>query len=177
MKKHTWFRAALAVLAALIAVTALASCGKKVEHAGYKLAAGEADDFDFYVPQSWTVSMTEGTVAAYCSAADPSSISLMPGELEHADSTPDDWWATYESEFSAVYDDYNLIETKDDSLGGTAAKTYVFSGKLLDTEYHFEITAAVRSGRIYMLTFTSTPDNYENHADTLADVTEFVKFH
>ena len=37
--------------------------------------------------------------------------------------------------------------------------------------------AAVRSGRIYMLTFTSTPDNYENHADTLADVKEFVKFH
>lgn len=177
MKKHTLFRVTALVIAAMLACGALASCGEKAEHPGYKLARGDADDFDFYVPQSWTVSMTEGTVAAYCSPADPSSISLMPGELEHADSTPDDWWAAYESEFSSIYTDYSLIEAKDDSLGGCAARTFVFSGKLLDNEYHFEITAAVRSGRIYMLTFTSTPDKYENHADTLADVKEFVKFH
>lgn len=174
MKKHTLKKFAVTVIAVLLCATALMSCGDKAEHSGYKLASGESGDFDFYVPQSWTVSMTQGTVAAYCSSADASSISVMPGELEHADSTVDDWWESYESEFSEIYSDYTLIEAKDDSLGGNAAKTYVFSAKLGDNEYHFEITATVKGSYIYMLTFTSTPDKYENHADTLADVKEFI---
>lgn len=153
-------------------------CGASAEVPdGYKLASNDSCDFDFIVPDSWIVSLSDGTVAAYCSSTDPSSISVMPGELEYANSTIDDWWAEYKTDFETVYSEFTVIEEKDASLDGVEGKCYTFTGKMGENTYRFEITAVLKHSRLYMMTFTSTPELYENHTEALASVKENFKFH
>lgn len=171
-------KAITSLLCAALAALILFGCSEPSDiPSGFKLASNDACDFDFVVPSTWTVSLSDGTVAAYCSPTDPSSISVMPGELENADSTVDDWWASYQSDFESVYSETEVVGITDAMLDGVKGKTYTLTGKLGDNTYRFEITAAVYHSRIYMVTFTSTPELYENHTETLASVIENFKFH
>ena len=166
------------ILVFAMACCILTACGEKSDiPTGYKMASNEVCDFDFIVPVTWTVSLSDGTVAAYCSAADPSSISVMPGALEYADTTVSDWWEASKAEFESVYDEFTVIEEKDATLGGAPGKAYTFTGKIGENSYRFEITAVVFRSRLYMMTFTSTDALYENHTEALATVKENFKFH
>lgn len=174
------------ILAAVLVLGMLSSCAKdKDTPSGFKRASNEVCDFDFFVPETWTLSQSSGTVAAYCSPTDPSSISVMPAELENADSTVDDWWALHKADFETVYSDFTMISETEATLGGIKGKCYTFTAKLnssSETEedstiYYFEITAAVKHSRIYMMTFTSTDTLYENHTKTLEAVKEYFSFH
>ena len=165
----------LIIAAAMLLVAA--GCAKEAEvPSGFKLASNEVCDFNFMVPETWTVSLSEGTVAAYCSPADPSSISVMPGELENTDTTVDDWWASHKSDFETVYDEFVLLSEEEATLGGVIGKCYTFTGKLGENVYRFEITAVVLRSRLYMMTFTSTEDKYEDHEQTLELVKEHFSF-
>ncbi len=177
------------VIAAAMLICTFSACAKEEGvPSGFKTASNEVCDFDFYVPETWTVSQSSGTVAAYCSPADPSSISVMPGELEHADDTVDDWWKNYKSDFESVYKNFTLISEKEAILGGVKGKSYTFTANLTDAAetgdvkekpvtYYFNITAVVLRSRLYMMTFTSTEDLYEDHTTVLESVKENFKFH
>lgn len=167
------------ILALVLGIAALSSCQKADVDIpdGYQLASNEVCDFDFFVPETWKLSLSDGTVAAYCSPSDPTSISVMPGELEHTDTTVDDWWADYQTDFTGTFDEFTVISQTDATLGGAPGKCYSFTAKLGENSYRFEITAVIYQARLYMLTFTSIDSMYENHTETLADVKEFFKFH
>lgn len=170
-------KATMSIFCAALAVLLLFGCSEQSDvPAGFKLASNDACDFDFVVPSTWTVSLSDGTVAAYCSPTDPSSVSVMAGELEHADSTVDDWWASYLPDFESVYSETEVVSVTDAVLDGVKGKTFTLTGKLGENVYRFEITAAAYHSRIYMVTFTSTPELYENHTETLASVIENFKF-
>lgn len=193
MKGYAMKKTFTLILAAVIMLGILSSCAKEKDvPSGFMRASNEACDFDFFVPDTWTLSQSSGTVAAYCSPTDPSSISVMPAELEHADSTVDDWWAAHKSDFESVYDDFTMISEVEATLGGIKGKCYTFTAKLASSSstgdegesaedtgvtYYFEITAVVKHSRIYMMTFTSTDTLYENHTSTLETVKEHFSFH
>lgn len=174
------------ILAGVMLICMLGGCAKEGDvPSGFKRASNEVCDFDFFVPETWTVSLSDGTVAAFCSPSDPSSISVMPAEMEYADSTVDDWWATHKADFESVYDEFTLLSEKEATLGGIAGKSYTFTAKLgadaaaegeSVATYYFEITAVVKHSRIYMMTFTSTEELYERHTETLDAVKEHFSF-
>jgi len=169
------------ILAAVLAAVALLSfmgCSQdNTAPDGFKNAANDACDFDFFVPLAWTVSLSDGTVAAYCSTVDASSISVMPGEVPNADTTVDDWWVSHKADLEKIYTDMSAVSVSDALLGDVAGKSYAFTAALAGNTYYFEITAVRALGRIYMMTFTSTPDLKDNHTETLASVKEYFRFH
>lgn len=172
-------------------------CGEKSDiPEGYKLASNESCDFDFYVPQNWTVSLSSGTVSANTNAMrDSTSISVMPGSLSSGITSLDEWWKSYVPEFQRVFGEMSEVTVTDCTLDGVEGKCYTFTASLGDpaaetaettegtasadkpTVYYYEITAVIHHSRIYMMTFTSTDELYENHTDTLAEVKEYFKFH
>lgn len=156
---------------------AFSGCSEKEIPTGFKAASDNTCDFDMFVPESWTVSLKNGTAAAYCSPSDPSSISVMPGELEYTNSTVDDWWNNYKEDLGTVFSEFTLLSEEEASLGGVSGKCYTFTAKLGENEYRYEITAVIKHSRIYMMTFTSTDQLYESHTDTLASVKEYLKIH
>jgi len=173
------------ILLAAVMLSSFAGCSKEGEIPdGFVLASNEYCDFDFIVPETWTVSMSQGTVAAYATLDDPSSVSVMPGELENTDTTLDDWWKSYKSDLEDIYSNVTYVSEEDATLGGIKGRCYTFTATLGEDKegekkavYRFEITAVIKYSRIYMMTFTSTEDRYENHTRTVTDIKEHFKFH
>ena len=164
------------VLLAACTVLLFGCAGEDYVPDGYMLASGDVNDFDLYVPKSWTVSLSDGTVAAYYSAADPSSVSVMPGGLEHADTTVDDWWEGYVSDFEKVYKDFALLSESDAEMGGENGRKYEYKGTLGDYTYRFELTAVIHEGNIYMFTYTSTEELFANHTDEVGKMIGYFSF-
>ena len=76
----------IAFIFVLVAVIFTASCSKKEPDVpkGMKLCSNDVVGFKFYVPEDWTLSMSTGAVGAYCSASDPSNVSVMAWNLPSA---------------------------------------------------------------------------------------------
>ena len=184
------------ILFAVMLVSVFAGCDESDVPDGYKLASNESCDFDFYVPQNWSVSLSSGTVSANTNALnDKTSISVMPGSLSAGITSLDAWWESYLPEFRRVFGEMSDVTVTDCALDGVDGKCYTFTASLGDpaaetteaadgtaevekaTVYYYEITAVIHHDRIYMMTFTSTDALYESHADTLASVKEYFDFH
>ena len=174
MKRNTRIIAMIAALAML--VMALVSCGKdKDTPPGMIKASDEQADFTLYVPEKWTVDVVNAAVSAYYSKEDPSSVSMMAWELDYSDSSVDDWWEINIAEVEKVFSNVEIIETEDTIVDGLYAKKYVYNAKLAEFDYTFMQVACVKNATVYLLTYSSVPENYETHLDDVASVISNVR--
>ncbi len=169
MKKFT------ALLCAVIICTGallLSSCGKTDPDvpSGMKLASSEDADYIMYVPEMWRVDRSTLYTSAFYSSGDATSISCAAYGMNYTDRSVDDWWNSFEDEMKSLYTDVSDIQKAEASLGGVSGQKYTFSASLNGTEYNYIITAALKSNYIYYVTYTSTPDYYENHLEELDSV-------
>lgn len=160
--------------AAIVCISAfmLSSCGKEETDAprGMKLASSEDADYIMYVPEAWKVDRSTLYTSAFFSSGDATSISTAAYGMNYTDKTVDDWWGSFEEEMRSLYTDISDIQKEDATLGGVDGAKYTFSASLNGKEYNYIITAALRSNYIYYVTYTSTPDYYENHLEELDEV-------
>lgn len=163
MKRKTILKI-LALLAALL--TVLPSCKAKDEYAapsGMKTASADTAGYCLYVPKTWTVDYTTAATGAYYSATDPSSVSVMAWEMEHTDSTVEDWWALNVDEIKSVFSGFELVSEENAEIDGLFAKKYVYTGSLGENTFRFMQVACVKNATVYLFTYTSNEENYEKH--------------
>jgi len=166
----------LTLLAALCIALALVSCGKTAgAPGGMKVCSNNEVDYFFYVPESWTLDLSTRAVSAYCSAADPSSISVMAWDLSEP-LTLDDWWSAALTDFKLAFAAFDVTSELDTTLDGAPAKQYACTAKLGANEYRFLYTACISRSTVYLITYTSVPENYETHLDAVSDMTGYFRF-
>ena len=166
-------------LALIFVITVMTACGKKDDApSGMKLASGNAASYSLYIPESWKVDVQAGYTAAHVSDEDKTNVSVTVYDLEHTNSTVDDWWEVNSADFAVVCTDYKEITIGSDTvLDGVNAKEYVYSAKLGSAEYTYHQVAAVNEGgTVYVITYTCTPDKYESHLETFNKITSEFKF-
>ena len=174
MKKLLSRLLCLTVIAA--AVLSLVSCNGKDEFAppsGMVTASDEKADFYLYVPDEWTVDYSTAAAGAYFSPADPSSVSVMAWELEHTDTTLDDWWKMNQDEISLVFQNVELVSEENTTVNELYAKKYVYQASLGEFSYQIMQVACIKNTNVYLFTYTSTPENYDAHLD---DVEQILKY-
>ena len=167
------------ILAITFVLTIMTACGKKEDApSGMKLASGDAASYSLYIPKSWKIDVQTGYTAAHVSDEDKTNVSVTVYDLEHTNSTVDDWWEVNSADFAVVCTDYKEITIGADTvLDGVNAKEYVYSAKLGGAEYTYHQVAAVTdSGTVYVITYTCTPDMYESHLETFNKITSEFKF-
>ncbi len=174
MKRIISVIAAIAMLAML-----LTGCADKTPTdipSGYQLASSKDCDYLFYVPDTWVIDSQTLYTSAYYSSGDTSSISVTAHGISAQGSTVEDWWKGYEKQFNEAFTDYKLVNTEDVKLDGIEGKQFTYTAKIADKQYNFVCTAAVRGLYVYYMLYTSTPEYYENHLDTLNEVVSYFKF-
>ncbi len=139
--------------------------------AGMVLASDEKADFYFYVPDEWTVDYTTAAAGAYFSTSDPSSVSVMAWELEHTDSTVEDWWQVNVNDLGLVFTGFNLESEENTTVNGLYAKQYVYTADLGQDHFKYMQVACVKNATVYLFTYASTADNFDAH---LEDVNEML---
>ena len=161
---------------------------------GYKCVSAEEADYFLYVPNEWIEGIGNLSTSAYYSrGADATSISVTAFGAKLAGETVDTWWESYKEEFSAEFENFEVVSTEDAQLGGIDGKKFTFTatkgtsevettaegetteGKV-SKQYNFVCVAVVKDTYVYYLLYTSTPEYYEAHLDTLSNVVSYFKF-
>ncbi len=185
------------ILAAVILLSCamLASCGSDKDEdgtpKGMKLISAESASYKFYVPTTWQADVASGATTAYYSLTDTSSVSVMVFTLENSDSDVSDWWKSFLSDFKNVYNDFELISEEEAVLDGAAAAKFVFTGSLVHKDeksgaedketFKFMQVAAVKtkklsSPEVYVITYTSSPEVYDDHIEEVTKMVDEFRF-
>ena len=165
-----------AALIILAAVLALAGCGAKQNAPmGMILASGDVADYSLFVPANWTVDMSTGMTSAYVSEKDRSNVSVTRYAFSDESMTAEKYWETYSAQYEDIFGELTDVKVSDTKLGGVDAKQYEFTGKNGDSVYRFLQIICVRNGAAYVLTFTATPEKYEEHTEKVGVIiSEFL---
>ena len=163
------------VIALIFVCTALFSC-KKNDNVpdGMMLASGEAANYYLYVPDDWTIDLQTGATTAHVSSADLSNITASSWTLEHTDDTVDTWHESQLDALNAGFTDYAEESIRETTLDGVYAKEYVFTAKLGGEARKYRQIAAVKSGSVYVITYSTSPELYDTHNGDVDDV--FAEF-
>ena len=167
------------LLAALLSLTALVSCGEKEEVKapdGMKLASGEDVDYFMFVPEAWRVDRSDLYTSAYFSSGDATSISVSAYGLTGGVADLDSWWKSFSDEAKTVYGEFNEVESKKAKIDGIEGKEYTFTAKLGETQYNYIVTAVIKDYYVYYVTYTSTPDYFDVHKESIDKIVQEFTF-
>ena len=180
-----FFSLLCAAAAAAVCLSVFTSCssGSDSWHpAGMKLASSEDADYKMWVPESWTVDMSTGITSAYAGSGDYSNVSVtaqnLSGEQNYL--TPSEYWEIYKTDLEATFPD---IAYDEDTEGGisllldeNAAMKYSYTATVTGTEFHFISVVCIRSGTVYLITYTAQPAIYENHLEEVQNILDNFSF-
>ncbi|MBQ8641309.1 MAG: hypothetical protein IJ480_03755 [Clostridia bacterium] len=160
-----------------LSMLVLSGCGGDTQApAGYKTASGEAADYAFFVPEDWTVDLSTGATSAYCSAEDPSSVSVMAWELPNTDTTLDEWWEMNMEDIARVFQNVETAAPENVTLDSVHGQKYVYTADLGEFSYKIMQVAAIRSGSVYLITYTSLADTFDSHLEEVNNMVSFFLF-
>lgn len=168
MKKILSCAVALVLLCA-----SLSSCGKNDGVPdGMILASGDAADYYMYIPEDWTVDLQTGATTAHVSSSDRSNVGACSWLLEYTDDTVDTWHERQLEDLTAGFSDYNEESVTETEIDGVYAKEYVFTARLANEERKYRQTAAVKGGSVYVITYSTTPELFEEHSGEAYKIVE-----
>ena len=175
MKKFMRILAAVLIVCTLLCTV---SCGKEETDvpSGMQKASDDANEYILYVPEDWKVDKSTLYTSAYYSSGDATSISVTAYGLTIGDETLDNWWLGMSEQLNTVYTDITETVEEDAVLGGIYGKKFTFSATLNGQQYNYIIIAVIKDYYVYYMTYTSTPDYYENHLTELDEVVENFVF-
>ena len=168
--------------ALILCLGALASCGGKTEDgvkipSGMQAIASEMRDYYLMVPKDWAVDTTKGMTSAYAEDAAHSSVTVCANALTSATPDIEAYWASFTDEFEATFDDFTLLdkEPTDVTFGANEekieGKKYRYTATVGGVGYQWMQVLFVHDGNLFVFTYTSTQDAYE---DTLDEVEEIL---
>lgn len=174
--------AAAAAAVCLSVFTGCSSGSDSWHPAGMKLASSEDADYKMWVPESWTVDMSTGITSAYAGSGDYSNVSVtaqnLSGEQNYL--TPSEYWEIYKTDLEATFPN---IAYDEDTEGGisllldeNAAMKYSYTATVTGTEFHFISVVCIRSGTVYLITYTAQPAIYENHLEEVQNILDNFSF-
>jgi len=168
MKQHLSVQSVLALGVCLVLlVFSLLSCNNAdgAIPDGMKLASGELNDFTLYIPEAWTADLYSGSVGVRYSTEDPSSVTVSSWELEDASMTVEQWTEMSKNEAVTSFADVETTDAENLTIDGNYAQSYTYTGIIGSSECRVLQVATVKNGKIYQLTYVSTPETYESHID------------
>ena len=140
---------------------------------GTKNAAASEASYYMFVPTDWLADPygenTMVTVSTY------SSVSLSLTSFE-SDKTPEAYWEESRADFARTLTDFRAEEAENASMDGVAAKRFRFFGKYGETEHGFMQCVCKKDGRLYVLTYTASMDEFAEYEKSVDGVLSYFKF-
>lgn len=134
--------------------------------AGMKeISRSDIHDCHFYIPTDWVADLQNGTLSAYVSDSDRTSVSLVKNYPTMANTLPE-YFENLEKDYKDKLTSYTLL-TKEEAHTATTAGLdslrYVFTATYNGVSYRFMQELFVKGSFVYTFTYTATEEAYEGH--------------
>lgn len=162
----------------------LSGCAAKPEASdipkGMKIFSNEYVDYTAYIPEAWIVNEPTATPYAYVGSQDASSINIVAQSLsnEQIEAGLEAYWEEYAESFKQNMPDFESVSevTEGFLLDKTAASQYIYTGTVSGVKYQFQQTVCMHGGYVYIITYTSTPELFNEHIEDVEQVINTFKF-
>lgn len=142
-------------------------------------------DYTLYVPESWSVTMANGAVAAICSKDDPASVSMTSYSLSGSTSVANEW-DKLRKQTEAISSAFELISEPDyeneasgiATVGGVKAGLYEYKAVIADINSRYLQALFIKNGILYVFTYCAQENTFELHraeAEAMLAVLSFEK--
>ena len=161
--------------------------------AGYR-SGNEAADFTLYYPNDWELADNSGIVMIRKDVDDSeitaryASISAIAFALTETSQGARDYWNSYKKDIGEAFKDFKMIgetsaaegeeqkEGEEITLGGTVALKVRYSASITGSTYLYDQVICCRNAYVYIITLTSTTDDYDSVKDALDTVVKYFEF-
>ncbi len=169
----------LSILALLIALSLTACSGENSdEPQGMQRISNEYVDYNLFVPDKWTPETSTGVITAKYSDSVLVNVSMTALRLPDDIGTPEEYWESFKEDFGTVFDEWELLSDEATTLDGHAAHRYVYAGYPLglDVKVQYAQTVCIRSGALYLFTYTAEEQQYEKYLPDVEQMLEHFSF-
>ena len=168
-----------AIVVLLLICTALTACKKAGDAPEGMMLASHEDkaNYFFYVPDDWIIDLQTGATTVHVSSKDLSSVSVTTWLLEHTDDTVDTWYENQREGLNAGFTDFTEESVRETTVDGVYAKEYTYTAKLGGGEERkYRQVAAIKSGTVYVISYSTTPELFDEHNSDVDDIIEEFRF-
>jgi len=174
------------VLACLLLCLTFASCTASVTESGIAIPsgmqaiAGEAGDYDLIVPSDWLVETTVGMTSAYAEDAARSNLTVCANELSADIASAEEYWEMFAEEFAATFADFAMVDPEpsdvvvgaayEDTTRHTDGLKYRYTATVSGVQYQWMQVLCIRGATLYIITYTSTVEAYENNLEDVNSI-------
>ena len=185
MKKSTRLLTLLLTITMLCSLC-FSSCGGNETETGVAIpndmsaVVSEAKDYDFVYPSDWLVETTVGMTSVYAEDNAQSNVTVCANEITGEITSIEGYWEMFSEQFSATFADFAMIDAEpaDVVIGSayeedgntTEGLKYRYTATVGDVKYQWMQVLFVRGATLYILTYTSTVDAYEENLDDVNDI-------
>lgn len=192
------------ITALLISALMLGGCAKQDPNApeGYQTASNDKVSYTLFVPEDWAVDTDENSlvVSARVSNEESANITMMQYDNNNypAETTEDGkevspvvrYWADNKDDLAKLFDNdaegkstFKLETDGKTTLMGKTAKganvpayAYVYTGTVGGVELKYMQVIACHNDAFYFLTFTASPERYDEFADDVEELLTYIVF-
>ncbi len=180
-------KAIISILIICAALTAVVSCGEETDvPRGMQAVESDFIDFKFYVPDTWTIDVTQGYVSAY-NPEDKSNVSVITMTSTKSYASFADYIDEYIGSLGDTFigfeynENESLVPTAERAetgvtLGGSTAARIVYKIKVGDTTYKYMQVVTAVGYYIYTLTYTALESRYDTHLDEVYQMINAFSF-
>ncbi len=170
------------LLAMILFLSMLFSCGTQTEEgiavpSGMQAIASEAGDYYLMVPAAWLPDTTKGMTSAFAEDAARSSVTVCANELTREIDSIASYWDEFQAQFAAAFSDFTMLDELPTDVtiaaGSESAiegKKYRYTATIGEVQYQWMQILFIRNATIYIFTYTSTVDGYEENLDTVNEI-------
>ncbi len=177
-KKSITKIAALLLICCAFALFAASCSSSELDEApdGMQALSKTSDSFKFFVPAGWTSSNFDGTPYAYYSLADKTNVSMSCTLPEDGVTTINEYLEKCREELAVLPEFCEIGEPRETTLGGKQAMEITYTANDGKNTYKYMMRVTVNGSHFYVFTYTSSPENFDSHAEDLELILSNISF-
>ncbi len=131
---------------------------------GMQKASNDAAGYTMYVSEDWIVNESSGVTSAVAGVGRNTTVTAAKVTNDTDATDPVKYFEQYKTRFTSVMSDFHeQDEPIDELLGGVGAKRFTYTGTVSDVLRKYSTVIAMSGDDVYILTFTSTKDEYDTY--------------
>lgn len=165
----------LSVFSLVCVLFVLSSCSAKQNPDNNTFAVtNDAVDFSFNVPSDWEYIKNDAMVAVQ-NAQKNANISVTSFE-QPKDQSVNDYFEQYKETFKTAFKNMEIVYDNEIKADGIPARRITYTNDLGQDSFKCDMVIMSKNAVLYTVTFTTTPEKYDENVETFNSMLDSFKF-
>jgi len=140
--------------------------------------------YTLFLPEGWEATVSTGMISARHVEDNAATVTVIRGPLGGQTQINSVWTDNFWDEFTSTFEDYEVIYATEPTETGAPGKRIegfpafktIYTATVAGVASQFLQVLVLRGGSMYLVTYTNTPENFDDHLDDIDLMIEHFTF-